>query len=74
MIIVLKPGADAHWVDAVAVGANGLMTEVHTGPEEARSDARQALRPAAFGELVAQIRQLAELLGKRMPTLTEVSP
>ena len=59
---------------AVAAGAHGLMIEVHTCPEQARSDARQALRPDAFRLLVSDIRDLARLLGKHLPSLTEVSP
>tara|TARA_R110002126_G_scaffold4498_3_gene23660 strand:- start:19976 stop:21043 length:1068 start_codon:yes stop_codon:yes gene_type:complete len=51
---------------ALAAGADGLMVEVHDAPEEARSDAGQALSMARFGALVERSRALAELLGKRV--------
>lgn len=51
---------------AVAAGADGVMVEVHNDPAEARCDGQQALLPAAFGELMGQIRGLAQLLGKAM--------
>lgn len=59
---------------ALAAGADGLMVEVHDAPEEARSDAGQALSMARFGALVERSRALAELLGKRVavcPNTTE---
>jgi 3-deoxy-7-phosphoheptulonate synthase len=47
---------------AVAVGADGLMVEVHPVPEEALSDGRQSL---SFGEFAHLHRQLAPYLAIR---------
>ncbi len=46
---------------AVAVGANGLMVEVHHRPEEALSDGAQSLRPEQFRRLCEEIDPLARL-------------
>lgn len=48
----------------VAAGADGVHIEVHNCPEEALSDGPQALLPEQYATLAAQIRALAELLGK----------
>lgn len=45
---------------AVAVGAQGLMIEVHHAPEEALSDGAQSLHPDAFETLCRQIRLIYE--------------
>jgi len=42
----------------VAVGADGLIIEVHPCPEEALCDGAQALTPGQYKELYAQIRAL----------------
>lgn len=49
---------------AVAAGCDGIHIEVHSCPERALSDGPQALVPDQFDRLMAEIRQLAELLGK----------
>jgi 3-deoxy-7-phosphoheptulonate synthase len=49
---------------AVAAGADGVHIEVHSCPEKALSDGPQALLPPRYAEVMAQIRKLAELLGK----------
>jgi len=49
---------------AVAVGADGLLIEVHDEPEHALSDGPQAILPEMFGELVLQIRRLAPVVGR----------
>lgn len=49
---------------AVAVGADGLMIEVHDRPEEALSDGYQSIVPADFDQLMVQIRQIATVLGR----------
>jgi 3-deoxy-7-phosphoheptulonate synthase len=51
---------------AVAVGADGLLIEVHNQPEKALSDGAQSLRPEQFAEMMQQLRPLAELMGKKM--------
>ena len=53
---------------AVAVGSDGLMIEVHDKPEDALSDANQALTPDLFTELMDQVRALAPVVGRRLPS------
>jgi 3-deoxy-7-phosphoheptulonate synthase len=48
----------------VAAGADGLLIEVHPRPAEALSDGAQSLDPSAFAELVADVRRVAEALGR----------
>ncbi|MFN7974743.1 MAG: 3-deoxy-7-phosphoheptulonate synthase [Acidobacteriota bacterium] len=45
-----------------AVGADGLMIEVHHDPEHALSDGPQAILPGQFASLVAELRGLAPVL------------
>jgi 3-deoxy-7-phosphoheptulonate synthase len=49
---------------AVAVGADGLLIEVHHQPEVALSDGPQAILPEMFRELVDEIRILAPVVGR----------
>jgi 3-deoxy-7-phosphoheptulonate synthase len=42
-------------IGSVAVGADGIMVEVHPAPEEALSDAEQQLNPAQFADLMAAL-------------------
>lgn len=51
---------------AVAAGADGLMIEVHTNPEEAMSDGPQSLLPKRFDQLMKEIRPIAEALGRTL--------
>ena len=51
---------------AIAAGADGLIVEVHHDPEHALSDGPQSLYPDQFGELVAQIRTIAGVVGRRV--------
>src|SRR5450755_539923 len=48
---------------SVAVGADGLLIEVHAHPELALSDGPQALLPEMFAELMREVRQLAPVMG-----------
>ncbi len=52
---------------AVAAGADGVIVEVHPRPEEALSDGRQSLKPERFAEMVSKLRQLAPIVGRRVP-------
>jgi 3-deoxy-7-phosphoheptulonate synthase len=52
---------------AVAVGADGLMVEVHNNPDEAMSDGPQSLFPDQFDELMKQVRQIAAVVGRTVP-------
>jgi 3-deoxy-7-phosphoheptulonate synthase len=51
---------------AIAAGADGLIVEVHTHPEEARSDGPQQLRPAQMAALLADLRALAPIVGRTL--------
>jgi 3-deoxy-7-phosphoheptulonate synthase len=51
---------------AVAVGADGLLIEVHPEPATALSDGGQQLTPKQFEGLMAAIRPLVQVMGKRM--------
>jgi 3-deoxy-7-phosphoheptulonate synthase len=45
----------------VAVGADGLMVEVHNRPELALSDGAQALTPSEYAQLVTEVRAIREV-------------
>jgi 3-deoxy-7-phosphoheptulonate synthase len=49
---------------AVAVGADGLIVEVHPNPERALSDGYQSLFPGQFDELMGQVTAIAEVIGR----------
>ena len=49
---------------SVAAGADGLILEVHTNPEEALSDGRQTISVEGFQQLMANIRRIAEAVGR----------
>lgn len=51
---------------ALAVGADGLIVEVHPTPAEALSDGRQSLNAAEFSEMMTSLRALAPTLGRRV--------
>ena len=51
---------------AIAAGADGLMIEVHTKPEEAFSDGEQSLKPAKFKTLMRELKAVAKAVGRTM--------
>jgi 3-deoxy-7-phosphoheptulonate synthase len=51
---------------AVAVGADGLIVEVHPKPEEAFSDGAQSLTPVQFDELMGWVRKLVHVEGREL--------
>jgi len=51
---------------ALAVGAHGLMVEVHPEPDQARSDGAQSLDFKQFADLMSQLKAMAPVLGCRM--------
>jgi 3-deoxy-7-phosphoheptulonate synthase len=51
---------------AVAVGADGLLVEVHHQPEKALSDGIQSILPEEFAELSAQVRQIAAVVHREV--------
>jgi 3-deoxy-7-phosphoheptulonate synthase len=52
---------------AIAVGADGLIVEVHHDPDRALSDGMQSLYPDQFDALMEQVRQIAAVLGRSIP-------
>ena len=51
---------------AVAVGADGLMVEVHNDPPCAKCDGAQSLTPEKFRHLMGRLSPLIELMGKKL--------
>ncbi|NWF98874.1 MAG: 3-deoxy-7-phosphoheptulonate synthase [Nitrospirae bacterium] len=49
---------------AVAAGADGLIIEVHTNPEEALSDGEQSLKPSDFKKLMKDLKPIASAIGR----------
>jgi len=51
---------------AVAAGADGLVIEVHTKPEEALSDGEQSLKPDDFSRLMKELKQVASAVDREI--------
>lgn len=51
---------------AVAAGCDALLIEVHHDPENALSDGPQALLPEDFNILMKQVREIAEVIGRKI--------
>jgi len=51
---------------ALAVGADGLMIEVHARPQEALCDGEQSLEPWMFLEIMDELRELADICRRRL--------
>ena len=51
---------------AAAVGADGLMIEVHHDPNTALSDGPQSITPDMFESLMGDLRQIAPVIGRRL--------
>jgi len=51
---------------AIAVGADGLIVEVHPQPERALSDGYQSLSPEEFEILMGEITAIAGVIGRRI--------
>ena len=49
---------------AVAIGADGLLIDVHPAPEEALVDGAQAILPGEFETLMDDVRALASAIGR----------
>jgi 3-deoxy-7-phosphoheptulonate synthase len=59
---LVKPAALA----AAAVGADGIIVEVHPDPDHALSDGPQALTPANFADLMESLAPIVEATGRRL--------
>ncbi len=51
---------------ALAMGADGLMVEVHPDPAKARSDGPQSLTPEMFAKLMGELGAIAPVVGLRL--------
>ena len=51
---------------AAAVGADGLMIEVHNDPENALCDGAQSLTPDQFDDTVKSVEAILHVVGKKM--------
>ena len=51
---------------AVAVGADGLLIEVHNDPEAAWCDGAQSLKPDRFAKLMGDLRGIANIVGREL--------
>jgi len=49
---------------AIASGADGLIIEVHSHPEDAMSDGAQSLLPSNFSNLMQELKTLARAIGR----------
>ena len=54
---------------AIAAGADGLIVEVHPDPAHAVSDGKQSLRPEKFAEMVKQVGQIAQIMGRSLASV-----
>jgi len=66
---------------AAAAGADGLLVEVHSRPDEALCDGRQALTPELFAELMQRLPAVLHAVGRTLhhrvstaPAVRAVSP
>lgn len=75
--VIVDPshGTGLRWVvpamakAAVAVGADGLLIEVHYKPEEALSDGPQSLYPDEFAQLMEDLNKIAQAVGRKIARL-----
>ena len=51
---------------SLAVGAHGLIVEVHHDPEHAMSDGAQSLKPLKYERMVNKLEKVAAVLGKKV--------
>jgi 3-deoxy-7-phosphoheptulonate synthase len=49
---------------AVAVGADGLLVEVHPAPDQALSDGAQSLNPERFDTMMREVEAVAQAVGR----------
>ena len=49
---------------AIAVGADGLLIEVHNNPEHAKCDGAQSLKPERFARLMGELKGIAQIVGR----------
>ncbi len=49
---------------AIAVGADGILVEVHHDPDKALSDGMQSILPDEFARLVGEVKQIAAVVNR----------
>lgn len=59
---------------AVAAGADGIMVEVHPNPDSALKDGAQSLTFDNFSSLMAQLKPIAEAVGRKLACPSEKMP
>ena len=59
---------------AVAVGADGIMVEVHHQPDKALSDGPQSIYPDQFVRMMDEIEQIAPVVERVLPRGIHVEP
>jgi 3-deoxy-7-phosphoheptulonate synthase len=72
--IIIDPShATGHWnyvnplsKASAAVGADGLMIEVHIKPEDSFSDGAQTLKPSKFDRMMKELRPFVEAAGRTL--------
>ncbi|PYS67984.1 MAG: 3-deoxy-7-phosphoheptulonate synthase, partial [Acidobacteria bacterium] len=52
----------------VAVGADGLIVEVHNQPERAKSDGAQALTIGQYKQLIQEVQPIHEVIARATVT------
>jgi 3-deoxy-7-phosphoheptulonate synthase len=52
---------------AIAAGADGLIVEMHPNPAEALCDGPQSLTPANFASMMEDLKNIANMMGRKMP-------
>ncbi|HEX3470865.1 MAG TPA: 3-deoxy-7-phosphoheptulonate synthase [Silvibacterium sp.] len=58
---------------AVAVGADGILVEVHHQPDKALSDGAQSIYPEQFAQLMDEAGQIANVLRRNVPRGIEIT-
>ena len=51
---------------AIAVGADGLIIEVHNDPANALCDGQQSIKPEEYGKLLDDLRAIAKAVGREL--------
>ncbi|MEG0879023.1 MAG: 3-deoxy-7-phosphoheptulonate synthase, partial [Oscillospiraceae bacterium] len=49
---------------AIAIGADGLIIEVHNNPEKALCDGAQSIKPDLYNQLVEDLKPIAKAVGR----------
>lgn len=50
----------------IAVGADGLIIEVHNDPAHALCDGKQSIKPNEYDELISELKTIASAVGREI--------